>query len=94
MINWYKELKEINSKDEIIAIAFKGKEYLSLHEIQDKIDYEFDNGFGSIEGFAFTAWSNDRVYFPVCYDGSEWITSVPRNPCDEDTAHVGYDPET
>ena len=34
-------------------------------------------------------WTAARVYFPACYDGSEWCESVPRNPCDEATTHVG-----
>ena len=46
-------------------------------------------GYGDPEGCSFTVWTKDRVYFPAWYDSSEWITSVPRDPCDEATAHVG-----
>lgn len=53
------------------------------------LDREYDVGFGSTEMPCFTIWTEDRVYFPACYDGSEWIESVPRNPCDEATAHIG-----
>lgn len=53
------------------------------------IDKEFDNGYGGTEGEPFTAWSDSRVYFPVVYDGSEWVESAPRNPCDEVMEHVG-----
>mgnify|MGYP003587901152 CR=1 FL=1 len=87
--NWYKELKAIDEKEKIIAIAYDGKKFKSLDEIKDKIDYDFNSGYGGKEGFAFTAWTKDRVYFPGCYDGSEWIDSIPRNPCDEATSHVG-----
>lgn len=35
------------------------------------------------EGVPFTAWTERRVYFPVCFDGAEWVESVPRRPGDE-----------
>lgn len=37
----------------------------------------------------FTLWTASRVYFPVVYDGHEWVGSVPRFPCDEKTPHQG-----
>jgi hypothetical protein len=49
----------------------------------------FDNGFGGVNGKPFTLWTNNRVYFPACYDGAEWVASVPRNPCAERVDHVG-----
>lgn len=77
MKSWFDMLAEFN--DEIIACT------LSDTEICD----EFDTGYGGSEGKPFTAWSNKYVYFPVVYDGSEWIERVPRNPCDLSTHHVG-----
>jgi hypothetical protein len=56
---------------------------------QLELDVEFNNGFGTTEGIPFTVWTKKRVYFPVQYDGSEWIESVPRDPCLEETTHVG-----
>lgn len=53
------------------------------------LDREFDDGFGGTEGVPFTAWGPKFVYFPVCYDGAEWVGSVPRNPSDEKTEHLG-----
>ena len=50
---------------------------------------EFDDGYGSTEGEPFTLWTKNRVYFPLVYDGAEWVGSVPRNPCDEAMAHKG-----
>lgn len=50
---------------------------------------EFDEDYGCTEGVPFTLWTEDRVYFPVCYDGAESVGSVPRHPCDEITAHIG-----
>ena len=37
----------------------------------------------------FTLWTAKRIYFPACYDSSQWVASVPRHPCDEATDHVG-----
>lgn len=53
------------------------------------LDEPFDSGWGGIQGEAFTAWTRGRVYFPVCYDGSEWVGSAPRHPCSETTKHQG-----
>lgn len=58
---------------------------------QAELDVEFDDGYGGAEGEPFTMWTLFRVYFPVVYDGSEWVGSVPRNPCDEATVHQGDD---
>lgn len=44
------------------------------------LDREFYYGFGIEEGVPFWAWSENWVYLCACYDGSEWITSVPRHP--------------
>lgn len=54
-----------------------------------ELDKQFDDGFGTSRGCPFTAWSDARVYFPVVYDGKEWVGSAPRNPCDEATEHQG-----
>lgn len=53
------------------------------------LDKEFDSSFGWSQGEPFTAWSQNRVYFPLVYDGAEWVGSAPRNPCDEATPHLG-----
>lgn len=49
----------------------------------------FDDNFGGVEGTPFTVWTHKRVYFPACYDGREWVASVPRNPNKEKTHHIG-----
>ena len=59
------------------------------YEKTPAFDEPFDHGYGGARGCSFTAWTEQRVYFPVEYDGSEWIGSVPRNPCDEATPHQG-----
>ena len=50
---------------------------------------EFDTGYGGTNGCSFTVWTKDRVYFPVCYDGAEWVGSVSRNPNSIATDHQG-----
>jgi len=45
-----------------------------------ELDVEFDNGYGESNGEPFLLWTKKRVYFPVTYDGSEWVSSVPRAP--------------
>ena len=56
---------------------------------QEELDVKFDSGYGATEGQEFTAWSKDWVYFPICYDGSEWIGRVSRNPNGKATPHQG-----
>ena len=53
------------------------------------LDAKFDSGYGIQEGCFFTLWTKTRVYFPVCYDGSESVGSAPRDPCSEACKHVG-----
>ena len=52
-------------------------------DLKQLLDFEFNNDYGGTEGFPFLAYSADRVYFPCCYDGAEWVESLPRNPSDE-----------
>jgi hypothetical protein len=53
------------------------------------LDREFDAGYGGQEGDPFTAWGPNWVYFPICYDGSEWVGSAPRRPCGYISRHQG-----
>lgn len=50
---------------------------------------EFDDSYGISEGKPFTLWTTNRVYFPVVYDGAEWVESVSRNPDGKPTHHFG-----
>jgi hypothetical protein len=50
---------------------------------------EFDAGYGGSQGKPVLAWSEKYVYFPVVYDGAEWIERAPRNPQDDGQSHVG-----
>ena len=56
---------------------------------EDVLDIPFDAGYGSAEGKPVLVWTEDRVYYPVVYDGAEWLASVPRNPVGEGQAHSG-----
>lgn len=79
MANWKEMIKEVAGDDEIIACTLT----------EDGLLREFNAGYGTSKGDAFTAWSERYVYFPVVYDGAEWVGRAPRNPCDEATEHVG-----
>lgn len=50
---------------------------------------EFYAGYGGTDGLPVLIWSETRVYFPVCYDGAEWMGSAPRNPTKDGQSHVG-----
>lgn len=74
--------KELENQKE----SFTDILYNSMTE--EEMDVKFDAGFGSHEGIPFTVWTKKRVYFPKEYDGSEWVESAPRDPCDEKMGHV------
>lgn len=87
MTTWRAELEAVMQEDgetwaDMVAYAPPGPE-------AEVFDVEFDDGYGGHNGPRFTVWTKKRVYFPVVYDGAEWVSSVPRDPCDECTAHVG-----
>lgn len=70
-------------------VAFDESPIVACSLSEEGLDREFDDGFGGEEGEPFTMWTEDRVYFPLCYDGSEWVGSAPRNPCGEVMSHLG-----
>lgn len=53
------------------------------------LDKPFNAGYGGSEGEPVLIWTEDRVYFPVVYDGAEWMGSAPRNPTSDGQRHVG-----
>lgn len=80
---WRKKIEE--------ALAQNGEGWGDIVEstlTESQLDERFGGGFGNHEGCAFTLWTINRVYFPVEYDGSESVASVPRNPCSEATEHI------
>jgi hypothetical protein len=56
---------------------------------EDDMNKMFDNGYGGEEGCIFTVWTEKSVYFPICYDGAEWVGRVSRNPDGVPTRHLG-----
>lgn len=52
-------------------------------------DVVFDDNYGLPDGPSVLAWTEAYVYFPVEYDGAEWMGSVPRHPTSHGQAHVG-----
>lgn len=84
-------MSDTNWRNLIIQALMPGDSFEDLAIAIDdgELDRIFDNGLGLIEGSPFTAWSRQWVYFPVVYDGSEWVGCVPRNPCAIQTKHQG-----
>ena len=74
---------------ELLNNELKGDELVACTLTEEEMGAEFDNGYGWSEGKPFTAWTEKRVYFPIVYDGAEWVGSAPRNPCSEATNHQG-----
>ena len=83
MGNWYEMLKEVFAENGENFEEIK----CTLSEAELKVN--FDTGYGGTEGQPFTAWGKNYVYFPICYDGAEWVGSAPRNPCDISLEHQG-----
>lgn len=81
----WKELFEDKFKD--IGDSWENVESSTLTE--EQLNRSFDSGYGIEEGDPFTVWTKNYVYFPVCYDGSEWIGCVARNPDNKPTTHQG-----
>jgi hypothetical protein len=75
------------------AMEANGESWLDVMSeavgVGDSLDDSFDNGYGGEEGCSFTVWTEDYVYFPICYDGAEWCGSAPRNPNDVALSHQG-----
>jgi len=55
----------------------------------EQLDRTFDDGWGGAKGGPFMVWTANWVYFPACYDGSEWVASVSRHPDGHATNHIG-----
>lgn len=72
--SWYKMLKqEMEERGDNFF-----KRVCTLNEKELKVN--FHEGYGRENGKPFTAWGENYVYFPICYDGAEWVGYAPRNP--------------
>lgn len=74
-------------KEEMEAHADNGNYHFEPMNLD--LDKEFDFGYGCENGVPFHLWTETRVYFVVCYDGAEWVGSVPRHPSKEKPVHHG-----
>ena len=82
--NWFKMINE--------SMVFKNDSWSNVEQntmTDEDMNLMFDTGFGHTEGIPFTVWTHDFIYFPVCYDGREWVGSVSRNPDGKPTYHFG-----
>lgn len=81
---WRKEItEELQSHNE------NWDDVVSCTLTNEQLDKTFYSGYGGNEGDPFTVWTVNRVYFPVCYDGAEWVGSVSRHPDGHPTKHQG-----
>lgn len=84
MTNWKTLLEQaMEAREETLA------DIVSNTLKEEEMEQMFDNGYGGTEGTPFTVWTEKTVYFPICYDGSEWVGSVSRNPNGLATTHQG-----
>lgn len=49
----------------------------SFNELPER---EYNSGFGGPEGEPFIGFTDKYIYINCQYDGSEWITHIPRHP--------------
>lgn len=80
MATWRKKIRQEMDR--------RGESWVDL-EACTLTDAELEREFGNDEGEPFTAWTQNRVYFPAYYDGYVWCASVSRRPDGKPTAHVG-----
>ena len=84
MENW-KEMIEEEMKSRGETLSDIEQNTLTDSEMIEK----FYSGYGGTGGNPFTVWTAKTVYFPVCYDGAEWVGSVSRHPDGKPTSHQG-----
>ena len=67
----------------LVPLNLRGK-ILTLEKVKQYMDgWSFSGDYGAITCYAVHVWTKSRVVFVVCYNGATWLSSVPRNPCDE-----------
>ncbi len=83
-----------DSWDNVVAATFSDGELdrrpMAMRAPHSDLDKPFNAGaVGVEEGCPFTLWTEQRVYFPLTYDGSESVGSVFRHPSSVPTIHIG-----
>ena len=84
MATWKEMLKE--------TLADNGETFDDIEAntmSEEEMNIRFSVGYGDTEGIPFTVWTKNTVYFPICYDGSEWVGCVSRHPNGKPTSHQG-----
>lgn len=83
MANWKEMLIDVFNET--------GDDFLKMETTltDEELIKEFDDDVGEVGGTNFTAWGEKYVYFPVIYDGAEWVGYAPRNVCNIKTSHWG-----
>jgi hypothetical protein len=81
MTTWRKEFESSREDDQSSVVAVAPDDSV--------LDVEFDAGYGGSEGSPVLIWTEEYVYFPVVYDGAEWLGRAPRNPRPEGQSHEG-----
>lgn len=84
MTNWKLMLDEVLEEN---GESWEDVEANTMTE--EEMNQDFDSGYGGTEGCPFTIWTNKTVYFPICYDGAEWVGYVSRHPDGKPTDHQG-----
>jgi len=92
MITWREEINKAFTKAGDSSFNSKSNWCYTIGKplkLDNSVDRPFDPSYGGINGPSFTAWGKYFVYFPVCYDGSEWVGYVARHPNNIPTPHIG-----
>ena len=58
-------------------------------DVRQKLDYQYDDGYGSPDCHAVYVWSETQVAFVSQYDGSTNVCVIPRNPEDGEPSMPG-----
>jgi glycine betaine/choline ABC-type transport system substrate-binding protein len=65
-------------------------EQVEAMSVDQLLDVEFDDGYGSECPIQLKAWTKSNVYFSYEYDGSDFILTVPRKPPTKKEQHKTY----
>jgi hypothetical protein len=88
------EIEKVADNEPIKGIVLGAREYqyddddippyqgklLSWAEARPLLDYDYDSDYGSPDCHPVYVWTKTKVIFVVVYDGSTWLSSVPRTP--------------
>lgn len=73
----------------ILRVNGDTSDFVAVSPDASILDVAFNSDYGSVEGPAVLIWTERFVYFPICYDGAEYLGFAPRNPQSEAQGHQG-----